>query len=41
LIHCPERLRLWIKLTLGPYQRVEMFDTLQAALNSIRPVLLE
>jgi hypothetical protein len=41
LIHCPERLRLWIKMTLGPYQRVEMFDTLQAALNSIRPVLLE
>jgi hypothetical protein len=39
LIHCPERLRLWIKMTLGPYQRVEMFDTLQAALNSIRSVL--
>jgi hypothetical protein len=27
-------------MTLGPHQRVEMFDTLQAALNSIRPVLL-
>jgi hypothetical protein len=40
LIHCPERLRLWIKMTLGPYHRVETFDTLQAALNSIRPVLL-
>ena len=39
LIHCPERLRLWIKMTLGPYQRVETFDSLQAALNSIRPVL--
>jgi hypothetical protein len=39
LIHCPERLRLWVKMTLGPNQRVEMFDTLQAALNSIRPVL--
>ena len=39
LIHCPERLRLWIKMTLGPNQRVEMFDTLQAALNSIRRVL--
>ena len=39
LIHCPERLRLWIKLTLGADQRVEMFDTLQASLNSIRPVL--
>lgn len=41
LIHCPERLRLWIKMTLGAHQRVEMFDTLQAALNSIRPVLLD
>jgi hypothetical protein len=39
LIHCAERLRLWVKMTLGPYQCVEMFDTLQAALNSIRPVL--
>jgi hypothetical protein len=41
LIHCPERLRLWIKVTLGPNPRVEVFDTLQATLNSIRPVLLE
>ena len=41
LIHSPERLRLWIKMTLGTHQRVEMFDTLRAALNSIRPVLFE
>ena len=41
LIHRPERLRLWIKMTLGAYPRVEMFDTLQAALNSIRPVPFE
>jgi hypothetical protein len=41
LIHCPEPLRLWVKMTLGTHQHVEMFDTLQTALNSIRPVLLK
>ena len=39
LIHCPDGLRLWIKMTVGPYQRIETFDSLRAALNSIRPVL--
>jgi len=28
-------------MTLAPYPRVGMFDTLQAAHNSIRPVLLD
>jgi hypothetical protein len=39
LIHAPIGVRLWLKLTLGGEPRVEMFDTLGAALNSIRRVL--
>jgi hypothetical protein len=39
LIHAPTGLRLWLKMTLGGDPRVEMFDTLVSALNSIRQVL--
>jgi hypothetical protein len=38
LIHAPNGLRLWIKLTIGPSE-VDVFDSLYAALNSIRDVL--
>ncbi len=40
LIHHPDGLELWVKMTIGPYPQIEMFGTLRAALNSIRPVLL-
>ena len=39
LIHHPDGLELWVKMTIGPDQLIEMFGTLRAALNSIRPVL--
>jgi hypothetical protein len=39
LIHQPKGLSTWIKMTVGPYVQVEKFETLSAALNSIRPVL--
>ena len=41
LIHQPSGLATWVKTTVGPYVQVEMFDTLRAALNSIRPVLAD
>jgi hypothetical protein len=39
LIHHPDGLDLWVKMTVGPYPVIEMFPTLPAALNSIRCVL--
>ena len=39
LIHAPTGMRLWVKVTVAPDMRIEMFDTLAAALNSIRRVL--
>lgn len=39
LIHAPTGMRLWVKVTVAADMRIEMFDTLSAALNSIRPVL--
>jgi hypothetical protein len=41
LIHQPSGLATWVKTTVGPYVQAEMFDTLRAALNSIRPVLAD
>lgn len=38
LIHAPTGLRLWLKMTLSGEPRVEIFDSLVAALNSIRRV---
>jgi hypothetical protein len=38
LIHAPNGLPLWIKLTIGRSE-VEVFDSLYSALNSIRNVL--
>jgi hypothetical protein len=40
LIHHPDGLDLWVKMTVGPYSHFEMFPTLTAALNSIRRVLV-
>jgi hypothetical protein len=40
LIHAPAGRRLWAKLSLGQDTRTELFESLQAALNSIRPVLI-
>ena len=37
LIYQPKGLGTWIKITVGPYVHVEKFETLAAALNSIRP----
>jgi hypothetical protein len=41
LIHHPDGLDLWVKMTVGPYAHFEMFPTLAGALNSIRRVLAE
>jgi hypothetical protein len=41
LVHHPDGLDLWVKMTVGPYPQIEMFNTLRAALNSIRPVLFD
>jgi hypothetical protein len=39
LIHCPRGMRLWVRTTVVPEFGVQLFDSLQAALNSIRQVL--
>lgn len=39
LVHAPSGLRSWVLLSLGPPQRIEEFDTLRAALNSVQHVL--
>jgi hypothetical protein len=39
LIHAPEGMHLWVKVTIGPDLRMEMFDAVQTALNSIYYVL--
>jgi len=39
LVHAPSGLRLWVKLTVGREGGAELFDSLAAALNSIRNVL--
>jgi hypothetical protein len=39
LIHAPSGTHLWVKLSIDQQSRVEMFDTLSEALNSIRQVL--
>jgi hypothetical protein len=39
LIHAPAGQHMWLKMTLGPEPRTEMFETLHAALNSIQHVL--
>ena len=35
LIHHPDGLDLWVKMTVGPYPLIEIFPTLTGALNSI------
>jgi hypothetical protein len=39
LVHAPSGLHLWVKLTVGRDEGAELFDSLSAALNSIRQVL--
>jgi hypothetical protein len=39
LIHCPRGMRLWVRTTVVPEFSVQLFDSLRAALNSIRQVL--
>jgi hypothetical protein len=39
LVHAPSSLRVWVKLTVGRERGAELFDSLSAALNSIRHVL--
>ena len=41
LIHRPEGLDLWVKMTLGSNAYCEMFPTLTEALNSIRHVMVD
>jgi hypothetical protein len=41
LVHAPTGRDIWIVLTLGRRTKVQRFRTLRAALNSIRPVLVE
>jgi hypothetical protein len=40
LIHAPTGMRLWVKVTVAADMRIEMFDSLASALNSIRSVLV-
>jgi|ERR1700704_7206821 hypothetical protein len=41
LIHAPSGRDIWIVLSLGRRTKVQRFPTLRAALNSVRPVLVE
>ena len=41
LVHAPSRRDIWIVLSLGRRTKVQRFRTLRAALNSVRPVLVE
>jgi hypothetical protein len=41
LVHAPAGSQKWVVFSRGPQQRIEVFMTLRAALNSIRAVLAE
>jgi hypothetical protein len=41
LIHAPSGRDIWIVLSLGRRTKIRRFSTLRAALNSVRPVLVE
>jgi hypothetical protein len=41
IVHAPSGRNIWIVFASGPRTRVRRFQTLRAALNSIRPVLGE
>jgi len=41
LVHAPSGRDIWIVFSLGARTRIRRFRTLDAALNSIRPVLVE
>jgi hypothetical protein len=41
LIHQPDGLDLWVKMTVGRDPQIEMFGALREALNSIRPVMFD
>jgi hypothetical protein len=39
LIYQPAGQTVWVKYTVQPYRRMDIFHTLRTALNAIRPVL--
>src|SRR5271167_4602019 len=41
LVHAPTGRRDWVVFSRGPTYQIDIFPTLRAALNSIRPVLVE
>ena len=41
LVHAPTGRREWVVFSRGPAHQIDIFPTLRAALNSIRPVLVE
>jgi hypothetical protein len=41
LVHAPSGQDIWIVLTLGGRTKIQRFRTLRAALNFVRPVLVE
>ncbi len=41
LVHAPSGRDIWIVLTLGRQTKIHRFRTLRAALNSVRPALVE
>ena len=41
LVHAPTGRREWVVFSRGPTYQIDIFPTLHAALNSIRPVLVE
>ena len=41
LIHAPSGRDIWIVFALGRRTKIKRFQTLQAALNSVRPVLVK
>jgi hypothetical protein len=41
LVHAPSGRDIWIVFSLGKRTKIKRFPTLRAALNSVRPVLVE
>lgn len=39
LVHAPSDMACWLTFSITPYPRLQQFNTLRDALNSIRPVL--
>ena len=41
LVHAPSGRDIWIVFSLGSRTKIKRYPTLRAALNSVRPVLVE